>query len=140
MQIIVTGHGHFASGLQSTVKLLAGVLKNVSFVDFTADMDEEQLRQDLIKELERDKQAVFFCDLFGGTPFKQAVLLKDKYPDIAVMAGGNVSALLEIALPGLADYTNAEELADKLMATAKAGIKKFKLHPQHETEEPADGI
>ncbi len=43
MQIIVTGHGNFASGIESTVKLLAGSIKNIKYIDFTEDMNEESL-------------------------------------------------------------------------------------------------
>ena len=32
MQIIVTGHGNFASGIESTVKLLAGSIKNIKYI------------------------------------------------------------------------------------------------------------
>lgn len=138
MQIIVSGHGHFASGLESTVKLLAGQLKQVSYIDFTQEMDEDALRQAFKKQLDQDRQAVFFCDLFGGTPFKQAVLLSSDYADTAVIAGGNIAALMEVALPGINTYANAQELADKLLAASQAGLKKFNRHhvrPQNETEE-----
>lgn len=139
MQIIVTGHGKFASGIQSTVKLLAGQLKNVAFIDFTAEMDEQQLAAAFKKQLAADPEAVFYCDLFGGTPFKEAAKLTPDFPKIAVMAGGNVSALLEIALPGLDSYANANDLADKLMTTAASGIKKFEHH-HLQTESDGDGI
>ena len=33
MEIIITGHGNFASGIESTVKLLAGSIKNVKYAD-----------------------------------------------------------------------------------------------------------
>lgn len=140
MQIIVSGHGHFASGLESTVKLLAGQLKQVSYIDFTREMDEDALRQAFKKQLDQDPQAVFFCDLFGGTPFKQAVLLSSDYADTAVIAGGNIAALMEVALPGLNTYANAQELADKLLATSQAGLKKFKRHHVRPQNAAEDGI
>ena len=76
MQIVVTGHGNFATGIASTVQLLAGNVSGVQYVDFTADMNEETLTNKLQETLTQDQGTVFFCDLLGGTPYKQAATLK----------------------------------------------------------------
>lgn len=140
MQIIVSGHGNFASGIQSNVKLLAGNLANVSFVDFTADMDEQQLAQQFQSLLEQDDQALFFCDLFGGTPYNQAVLLTRQYPKIAIVAGCNVGSLLEICVGDDWQKLSAEELGNKFIATSKAATKMFHHHKVQTEPEDGDGI
>ena len=88
MQVIVTGHGNFASGIESTVKLLAGKIENVSYIDFTENMSEEDLAKEFKKQFDKDNQALFFCDLLGGTPYKQAAMLKAAHPsdDIAAVS------------------------------------------------------
>ena len=99
MQIIVTGHGNFASGIESTVKLLVGSIKNVKYVDFTEDMDEENLMEKFEEVIKLNEHIVFFCDLLGGTPYKQAAILSTKSKkDISVICGCNVGSLLENGL------------------------------------------
>ena len=44
--LIVTGHGHFASGLTSSLKLIAGEPKNYAAVDF----EETDSTEDLAKK------------------------------------------------------------------------------------------
>lgn len=127
MQIIVTGHGNFASGIESTVKLLAGKIQGVSYIDFTEDMSEDDIAAKLSEQLSEDSSTVFFCDLLGGTPYKQAALLQanNSDKDIAVICGCNVGSLLENGLVGLDKFKDADELATKLMDSAKAGIRQF---------------
>lgn len=39
MEIIIMGHGHFASGLYSTLELIGGEQEHVAWIDFTEDKD-----------------------------------------------------------------------------------------------------
>lgn len=143
MQIIVTGHGNFATGIESTVKLLAGSLKNVSYIDFTGEMSEDDIGAKLSEQANKDKHTLFFCDLLGGTPFKQAAIFKAKHPDldIEVICGCNVGSLLEIALPGLDKYSTADDLAQAIIESSKSGIKQFgKSNSQVVQPDGEDGI
>lgn len=143
MQIIVTGHGNFATGIKSTVKLLAGSIKNVHYLDFTGKMSEEDLAGFFKKTADRDPHTLFFCDLLGGTPFKQAVEYKAHHPqqDVQVICGCNVGSLLEIALPGFANYKTTDDLAQAIMKSAKAGIQEFGTQQmQNQPASDEDGI
>ena len=42
--IIITGHGHFPTGLLSAVSLVAGKPEKVEAVDFTEGMSSEELK------------------------------------------------------------------------------------------------
>lgn len=124
MQIIVTGYGNFASGLLSSTKYIAGDLPHIQVVDFAAPMDAKALAHRYNILLKHDPQTVFFCDIVGGTPFKQAVLTKG-FPDtdIAVMAGGNISGLLAIVWRhDINGYLNSASLAKALVSASQAGL------------------
>ncbi|MED4965781.1 PTS sugar transporter subunit IIA [Heyndrickxia coagulans] len=97
IKFIVTGHGHFASGIQSTIKLLAGIQENIAYIDFPEGESNENLREKLEAELKDNRYDtyLFFCDLAGGTPYKEAATLSANRKDAAVTAGCNVGALLE---------------------------------------------
>lgn len=137
MQIIVSGHGHFATGLQSNIKLLAGDLPGLSFVDFTGDMDEQQLAAKFTTLLEKDDQTLFFCDLIGGTPYKQAVLLTRQFPQIAIVAGCNVGSLLEICVAGDWQQESPTALGEKFVSVSQQATQMF--HHRHVQTEPEDG-
>ncbi|MCL2114297.1 MAG: PTS sugar transporter subunit IIA [Streptococcaceae bacterium] len=122
MQLIITGHGHYATGLQSTVQLLAGTLSGVEFIDFTAEMSESDLEQQFPKM----DDLVFFCDLVGGTPYKQAVLIASQYKNVAVVAGCNIGALLEVALQNdIPNFEDAHELAQLFIESSHSAIQEF---------------
>lgn len=142
MQIIVTGHGNFASGFASTVKMLAGQITGVSYLDFTDEMTEEQLGTKFESKLKQDQHTVFFCDLMGGTPYKQAVLLTKKYSDVAVIAGGNIGALMEVGLQGnFKEKADAHQVAQQLLTATQNATNEFKGKKKRPLSEPdSDGI
>ena len=47
--LIVTGHGNFASGLTSSLKLIAGEPKNYVAVDFLESYSVDDLERELTK-------------------------------------------------------------------------------------------
>lgn len=141
MKIIVTGHGQFASGLKSTIQLLAGSIPSVFYIDFLEDMSDKDLKIIFKNSLSESQEgAVFFCDLVGGTPYKQAALLSYECTNVSVIAGGNIGALLEVALKeNLAEWQDAKELSELLIGASHNGIRKFgDFTPIEKIEE--DGI
>ncbi len=77
--IIVTGHGEYASGLTSSLKLLAGETEYYEAVDFKPEDSTEVLTENLRSAMGRlkdcDSMAVL-ADLMGGSPFNAASRLK----------------------------------------------------------------
>ena len=74
--LLVTGHGHFATGLNSSLELIAGAQPNVALVDFEADHSIEVLKDNLTKALDSLKEydgVLVLSDLPGGSPFKTAL-------------------------------------------------------------------
>mgnify|MGYP000562147186 CR=1 FL=1 len=61
--LIVTGHGNFASGLTSSLKLIAGEPKNYVAVDFLESYSVDDLERELTKALDelKDCEAFWFC-------------------------------------------------------------------------------
>ena len=108
-------------------------------------MGEEELAQRFYKQFLKDDQVLFFCDLLGGTPYKQAVMLKmdNQKSDIAVVCGCNVGSLLENGLRGLDNFKNTNQLAKNIIDSAKNGIKQFGLQSpseQNQAESDQEGI
>ncbi|WP_125571102.1 PTS sugar transporter subunit IIA domain-containing protein [Lacticaseibacillus songhuajiangensis] len=137
---IITGHGNFASGMRSSVKLLAGVPDNFDFLDFTENMSEEDVSAKLDELNASGEPLLVFADLLGGTPYKCAAKLAVAHPeqDIAVVAGCNLASLLETMFD---DYANASEYANALVDATKRAAQVLDLtpdEPEEDTDE--DGI
>ena len=77
--IIVTGHGTFATGLTSGLKLLAGEPSDYESVDFDPEESLEVLTENLTHALDRLESCegiLILADLTGGSPYNAAVRLK----------------------------------------------------------------
>lgn len=68
--IIVMGHGHFASGIVSSLELIAGQQEKVTAIDFTAEMTAADVQDQLSRALIPEEETLVLCDLLGGTPLK----------------------------------------------------------------------
>lgn len=141
--LLVTGHGHFATGLGSALQLIAGNAENLAFVDFEADHSTDTLKENINKALDQLKGCdgvLVLSDLAGGSPFKASVECKVARPDqaIEVIAGTNLSMLVE-GFVGMGSYMSPLDMSDALIPAGKNYIIRFELK-EHEDNDEEDGI
>lgn len=125
MNYIITGHGHFSTGLQSSVKLITGLGDKLAAIDFEENMSSEDLKAKLVDQLNsngENEQTIIFTDIAGGTPFNQSVLLKNDNDNIEVIAGTNLPILVEAVL---SQERESEPLSRQLVDSGKNNIKKY---------------
>ena len=140
--IILCGHGEFASGMTSALKLIGGAgLPAYEVVDFigtdtTDDLDEKLYQA--IHHLEACEGILIFCDLIGGSPFKSASTYKITHKNIEVIAGVNLPMLIEINMLRTI-VTNQEELIKSALDIGKNMITHY-VYQRYEEEESEDGI
>ena len=142
--LLVTGHGHFATGLNSSLELIAGAQPNVALVDFEADHSIEVLKDNLAKALDSLKEydgVLVLSDLPGGSPFKTAVECKFERPDqaIEVIAGTNLPLLIASSTM-TAVFESPLDLAEAMIPEGKDSIICFELAVRAEEPEDEDGI
>lgn len=135
--IIVTGHGHFATGLLSSIEVIAGKQEYIEAIDFHANSSNTELANSLEAAIGRlNCSDILFCtDIAGGTPFNQSVILSTRMPNSKVISGTNVPVLLE-ALFSRGNQT-ATSMAEILVDSYQSRIQVFqsridKLHNQGE--------
>lgn len=134
-RIIVIGHGRFASGMRSSLELFIGKQNPADFIDFTKEMSDIELRQRLVEQI-NDEDIIFFTDIVGGTPYKEAAKLAYNAKNIGVVSGCNLSSLLETAFK---NYQSKEELMRDLVNVTKKSIQIFQKNDiQGDTEEAND--
>ncbi|MBR5317415.1 MAG: PTS sugar transporter subunit IIA [Lachnospiraceae bacterium] len=141
--ILITGHGHFATGLGSSLQLITGITENVALVDFEADHSTDTLKANLHKAMDSLKECdgvLVLSDLAGGSPFNNASMCMAERPDqrIEVVAGTNLPMIIEGASM-MGAYDDPLELAETLIPTGKDYIVRFEL-VKHEDEADEDGI
>ena len=129
--IIVTGHGHFATGLTSSLHLITGITENVVAVDFEADHSTMTLKTNLEKafvELKECDGVLVLADLPGASPFNNAVIYKSEQNEqkIEVLAGTNLPMLIEAATI-MAAYEEPMELVENVLETGKESIVHFEI-------------
>lgn len=131
---IITGHGMFASGFEGAIKLLAGKQLNMKFIDFKEGMSEGNLRDEFLKSL-NNEPTLFFTDLIGGTPYKEAAKIAYESNNVLVVAGCNLASLLETTFNS---YNSLEEYANDLITVTKDSVELFELDDKSSTESDDD--
>lgn len=127
--IIVTGHGSFATGLTSGLKLLAGEPECYEAVDFEEEASIGDLTgrlEQALEDLKDCEEIAVFADLTGGSPFNVAARLKQSQPvrPMEVAGNTNLPAVIQAYL-SRAMYTAAAGLMDDALTAAKEGMARF---------------
>lgn len=140
--LIVSGHGNFASGILSSIKLIAGDQEKVIGVDFEQGKGSEELKTNIengIKELDCSEILVL-TDLAGGSPFNVSSLISENIndKDIKVIAGTNLPMLLEVSL--MRDGVTLDELIETAKSSGSTGIKEYGRKKIQKESEDFDGI
>lgn len=90
--IILVGHGKFAIGLESTIKLITGE-SNLTTIEFKQGMSREQLEEEIVSKL-LPTNNIIMTDIIGGTPFNISAKLASA--TTKVIYGTNISTILEV--------------------------------------------
>lgn len=125
--IILVAHGHFASGILSSLELIAGKQNQISAIDFVEGMTSLEVHNHLSHLLTAENKALVLCDLLGGTPFKVASTLMEKNPHIQmnVLSGLNLTMLIESVF-ARQNNLSLDEMVSKILASSKDGIVDWK--------------
>ena len=142
--VVVTGHGNFATGLESSLKLIYGASSHIKFVDFVEGESTDTLKAELnaaFDELKEDGSILVLSDLLGGSPFKMAVESKLERQDVKIeVAAGTSFALLLACATMIEMFDDARDLADAAIAEGKDAMTLFELETEVEETTDEDGI
>lgn len=140
--IMITGHGHFPTGMLSAVELVAGPQESMAAVDFESGQSTQDLKEHMTKAIDSmGDEILILADLTGGSPFNVAAALRAERTDrqIRVMAGTNMAAVIEAVFSRMA--VPFEQLAENVKKAAAEGIVDVEeLESQDEGDEFSDGL
>ncbi|HEM3214119.1 PTS sugar transporter subunit IIA [Streptococcus suis] len=122
IKVIVVAHGQFASGILTSLKLIAGEVENIEAIDFSEGMSAQELKARIKSAILGEREVLILTDLLGGTPFKVSVELaaEQKEQNVVVLSGLNLAMILEANFSRLTD--DLEQLVSKMITTSKDGI------------------
>ncbi|MGY3778053.1 PTS galactosamine/N-acetylgalactosamine transporter subunit IIA [Isobaculum melis] len=125
--MVLSGHGNFATGVYSSVQLIAGAQEQFEAIDFTEDLSSEELTKKIqaaVAKVDTGSGVLIVTDIAGGTPFNVSSKLTAEVANLAVVAGTNVAMLLEILFMR---NQALETFSDQAITAGINGIKKFSL-------------
>ena len=126
---ILTGHGHFSNGLKSALDMIAGPQEAFEIVPF--EETEAGAYGDKLREAVRDMRAktdgvLVFCDLMGGTPFNQSMMITAEQDNVSVVAGTNLPMLIDIVMARTPE-SSVEDLVAEAVELGKEGVCHMEL-------------
>lgn len=138
--IIITGHNNFASGILSSLTMIAGVKDNVYAVDFLSSDNDNTLEDKFNKIISdnKDSEILFVCDLMGGTPFKVASKLAFTNDSYEVVAGINLGGLIDTSMK--LDKFSIKELKTSCRDASIKSVIPLEKVIEKDKEEPSEGI
>lgn len=135
--IILSGHGHIASGFYSAIELILGKQEAFEIVDFPQEDTATELEAHAIEVLDKLKscdEILVFTDLLSGSPFNTFSMKALQRKHMNVLYGTNLGMLIECIMKRNMD-ASLEELLTCAMETGRTQIGVFPVKQEDEEEE-----
>lgn len=125
ISILVAAHGGLAQSLVDTVRIFVGDTPQLEAVDLAPEAGPDSFIDDLRERAEQmdDGDGVLvLADLFGGTPANSAWRLMSEQTKWAVVAGVNLTMLLEATM-NRERAKDSHELAEMVYNASREGVQ-----------------
>lgn len=133
--ILIASHGHFASGLKSSIEILTGMGDKVKTIDaYVDDTDYTPQIEDFIKNAKRP--AVIFTDLKGGSVNQKVMLLAGQEKDIFIVTQMNLAIIMSVLLDS--EKLTKQHLEDLIKQSQVELLELEPVKDEQSNEEDAD--
>ena len=126
MRILIVGHGEYATGMKSAIKLLTGVDENIDAINLNEELTHNDYTMMVQEYVANNKDLVIFADMTGGAPFQIAsreILLNEESENQFVIGGVSVGCILEVVMNTL--VLNSEDELKDIINTAVNNIQEM---------------
>lgn len=124
MKILIVGHGEYATGMKSAIKLLTGVNNNIDAINLNEELTHNDYTMMVQEYVANNKELIVFADMTGGAPFQIAsreILLNESSENQFVIGGVSVGCILEVVMNTL--VLNMEDELKNIIDTAVNNIQ-----------------
>ena len=121
--LIVTGHGHFATGLTSSLKLICGEdIKDYVAVDFESTDSEDDLAEKINQAFDDLKECEGITSTMIGLP----------KGNVEIVSGTNLPMLIDVHLTRTFE-TNVHDFVNHAIEVGSLSVSKFEFKKVEET-------
>lgn len=126
--IVVSGHIHFASGMQSAMQAIAGEQKQMAFIDFVETLSTDQLEtllRQAAAEVDSGDGVLFLTDIPGGSPANRAMNIMMDTPKVELLSGVNLPMIANAAFER--ESCSLNELVETLLEIGMFSLQNMRL-------------
>ena len=126
MKILIVGHGEYATGIKSAIKLLTGVSNNIDAINLNEELTHNDYTVMVQEYVANNKDLIIFADMTGGAPFQIAsreILLNESSENQFVIGGVSVGCILEVVMNTL--VLNVEDELKNIINVAVNNIQNM---------------
>lgn len=126
MKILIVGHGEYATGMKSSIKLLTGLNNNIEAINLNEELTHNEYTMMVQEYVSNNKDLIIFADMTGGAPFQIAsreILLNEDSENQFVIGGVSVGCILEVVMNTL--VLNSEDKLENIINTAVNNIQEM---------------
>ncbi|MGP6389035.1 PTS sugar transporter subunit IIA [Streptococcus dysgalactiae] len=134
-KFLIGSHGRLASGLQSSIDILAGMGQSLEIIDaYVDDSDYTSQIDDFIAGVAADEQGLIFTDLLGGSVNQKMVtaVMASGKDNIFLITNSNLATLLSVM------FLNPDEALTKdkiVTAINESQVQLVDLSPATDSED-----
>ena len=135
LRLFISSHGHFASGIKSSVEILMGPNDRITVFDAYINQDSVQEHLDeFYRNVGPDDKVLLLSDLYGGSVNSVMYTYIDR-PNTRLVAGVNLALVLELAVKEDISDEDLEALVEQSRTMLR--VVPFEK-PEEEKEENED--
>ncbi|PSV20667.1 PTS mannose transporter subunit IIA [Photobacterium leiognathi subsp. mandapamensis] len=137
--IVVSGHIHFASGMETAVRAIAGEQEQMLFIDFVEGMSTQELEQSLrqaVQDVDSGDGVLILTDIPGGSPANRALEIMMDTPNVELIGGANLPMIANAAFER--DDAELTELVDTLLDIGMSCMKDMRRELNNIMEQPTE--
>lgn len=133
---LVATHGKLASGIRSSIGILAGKENEINVIDaYVTDEDYTPKIEDFINQIKEDEQGIIFTDLYGGSVNQKIVTLtlnSNVRDRIKIITNVNLAIVLSVIFADESKALTDEQIEN---LTNEAKVTLVNLQPKKEENE-----
>jgi fructoselysine and glucoselysine-specific PTS system IIA component len=121
-KFLIATHGHFASGIRSSLDIIIGQTDNVFLIEAYVNENKgiERDVETVLNALDKDDELVVFTDLLGGSITNQIVRFTQGRDNVHIVSGFNLALLIEVLMADAS--TPAAEVIESAITNAREQV------------------
>lgn len=125
--IVLISHGSMAAGVKESLEMIIGRQEQMHVVCMPEDSDNIQFEQELLEKMQTlEGDTLIIADLLGGTPCNVALKHFTDNEDVSIIAGMNLSLVLEAAVSDTASPDDLVTSSRTTLVNAKNLLNEAK--------------